>query len=77
MKQGYIIHFKACSAEGTRLYEGNRSVVVVCGRDGFVDPRKLLHKCTSRILAEYEGWRGPEGRHELVNRVIIVSVMKL
>lgn len=77
MKQGYIIRFRACSAEGGRLYEGNRAVVMVCGRGGFVDPHELLHECTSRILAEYEGWRGPDGRHELVNKVIIESVMKL
>ena len=77
MKQGYIIHFRASSAEGRILYEGNRSVVVTCGKDGFVDPHKLLHKCTSMILAEYEGWRGPDGRCELVNKVIIKSVMKL
>lgn len=77
MKQGYIIHFRAHSAEGYRLFEGNRSVVMVCGAGGFVDPHKLLNKCTSWILTEYKYWRSDDGKNRTVERVVIESVMKL
>lgn len=77
MKQGYIIHFVAHSEEGYPLFEGNRSVLIDCGESGFVDPRKLLHKCNSMILTEYKWWRSSDGKNRSVDSVIIKSVMKL
>lgn len=77
MKQGYIIHFRAHDAEGRPLFEGNRAVLVNCGEGGFVDPHKLLRKCSSMILSEYKWWRTPDGKNRSVDNVIIESVMKL